>query len=348
MMKAVKYLFYGLLLMSLILGLLSPMIPIHASSTTVTLNAIADTYTFESQSSKNYGSSGTLVTGNNCPYRKYIFIKFNLSSIPPNSVILSATLRLYQTNQIDATVSVYRVLGDWSEMELTWSNKPGHETPAIDQVSTSSAGWYEWNVTSVVQAWVDGTYNNYGFMLLTNNMNDHYFKSREASENQPELVIEYLPPNTITYTVTETETQTIEQTVTETETVTETFTETTTITETETITETTTIAETTITETETLTETVTETFTDTQTVTDIQTTTQTINNTIYSTVTTTITMPTTYTATYTTTINQMITSTYGNETANYYVDLTNQLVPLIMVIGVICSLLGLVLSSTKG
>jgi len=233
-------------------------------------------------------------------------------------------------------------------MELTWSNQPGHETPAIDQVSTSSAGWYESNVTSVVQAWVDGTYNNYGFMLLTNNMNDHRCNSREASENQPELVIEYLPPNTITYTVTETETQTIEQTVTETETVTEIFTETTTITETETITETTTIAETTITETETLTETVTETFTDTQTVTDIQTTTQTINNTIYSTVTTTITMPTTYTATYTTTINQMITSTYGNETANYYVDLTNQLVPLIMVIGVICSLLGLVLSSTKG
>ena len=100
-----------------------------------------------------------------------------------------------------------------------------------------------------------------------------------------------------------------------------------TITETQTVTETTTVANTTITETQT----------------ETITTTQTINNTVYSTVTTTVAN-----TTYYTTIYETISPAYGNETANYYTDLANQLVPLVMVIGVICSLLGLLLSATGG
>ena len=85
-----------------------------------------------------------------------------------------------------------------------------------------------------------------------------------------------------------------------------------------------TVANTTITETETV------------------TTTQTINNTVTQTVTTTV-----GNTTYYTTIYETVSPTYGNQTVNYYTDLANQLVPLVMVIGVICTMLSLLLSATK-
>ncbi|RLI40010.1 hypothetical protein DRO64_09695 [Candidatus Bathyarchaeota archaeon] len=127
----------------------------------------------------------------------------------------------------------------------------------------------------------------------------------------------YSDPSLIPQLVICYESSTTSQTVTET------------VTETQTVTETTTVANTTITETQTVSETI--------------TTTQTINNTVTETVTTTIAS-----TTYYTTIYETISPAYGNETTNYYVDLTNQLMPLIMVIGVICTMLSLLLSATKG
>jgi len=280
--------------------------PIQASSTTTTLNPIADAYTQSSNPDTNYGSSTDLMIDGS--YGR-VYVKFNLSSIPSNSVIISATLKLYDHSTASYEVCVYPVSADWSESTITWNNQPDYNSSLQSCVTTPSTSgqWVSWDVTDIVEEWVEGGLENYGFVLKAseNGLEKFYSKEYSDSSKHPELIIEYVEPNTVTQTITET------------------------VTETQTVTETTTVADTTITETQTVSETI--------------TTTQTINNTVYSTVTTTVAS-----TTYYTTIYETISPAYGNQTVNYYTDLANQLVPLVMVIGVICTMLSLLLSATKG
>jgi len=330
-----------LLLAWLILMLTSPLfLGVEASSTTVTLNPSDDAHVYAYDSGSNYGSSEYVYVSGDSTFTYYGYIKFDLSSIPSGSAIVSAKLRLYGFYFYDAgtgNLEVYRVTGSWSESSITWDNKPGDAGSPTDTVAVPGSGntWVEWDVTDDVQAFIDGTYDNYGWVIKRTSGGRADFYAKEKGDHLPELVIEYIPPNTVTVT----ETQTVTQTVTETETVTETITET----------QTTTVANTTITETQTstITQTITETQTQTETVNQTITTTQTINNTVTETVTTTV-ANTTVTSTYYSTIYETVSPTYGNQTVNYYTDLANQLMPLVMVIGVICTMLSLLLSATKG
>ena len=285
------------------------MMPIYATSTT-SLSPTADAYVDEANPNNNYGSASTLDIGEDSNGNDdYIYIRFDLSGIPSDAVIVSAELKLYAKEGIadGKTVKIYRVLGDWSETGITWSNKPDNAANETDSAAIPSTNnWMVLDVTGDVEGFVNGSFSNYGWVIKCVDCSAvvKNFASREYSDasKRPKLVVEYVEPNTVTTTVTQT------------------------ITETQTVTETTTVANTTITETQT----------------ETITTTQTINNTVYSTVTTTVAN-----TTYYTTIYETISPAYGNETANYYVDLTNQLMPLIMVIGVICTMLSLLLSATK-
>jgi len=281
--------------------------PIQASSTTVTLNPIADAFTWSSHPDTNYGGENYLTVDDGY---KRIYIKFNLSSIPSGSVIISATLKLYDYCTTSYEVCVYPASADWSESTITWNNQPDYNSSLQSCSTTSSSAtgsWVSWDVTDIVKEWIEGNLENHGFVLKASGSGSDQFRSKEYSSNKPQLIIEYVEPNTVTQTITETVTET----------------------QTQTVTETTTVANTTITETQT----------------ETITTTQTINNTVYSTVTTTVAN-----TTYYTTIYETISPAYGygNQTANYYTDLANQLVPLVMVIGVICTMLSLLLSATKG
>jgi len=308
----------------LLIGLLVNLSPLAASTSTITIYPSDDTYVCADDATGNYGNSSRLKVGKNNgddQYEKIAYLKFDLSSIPDGAVIISATLKLYDETSVSINIKVYRVAEDWSESDINWNNKPSFdESYTYASVNSGGSGsWFEADITELVEEWLNGTYNNYGVALRAPSSNAYdqfYSKEDSDSSKHPRLVIEYVEPNTVTQTITET------QTVTETQMITETQTET------QTVTETTTIANTTITETTT------------QTVSETITTTQTINNTVYSTVTTTV-ANTTYT------IYETISPAYGNQTTNYYVDLTNQLMPLIMVIGVICTMLSLLLSATK-
>ena len=277
-----------------------------AASTTETLTASADAYVKSNAGDSNYGSDTELFAANQVNGADEItYIKFDLSGISSGSVIVSAKLKLWITSGGSCQICVYRVTSDWSENSVTYNTRPSASSESETCVSVGGLNtWAEFDITDLVQAWVNGTYDNYGVKIFPSESGKYaHFASREYSDSskRPQLVIEYVEPVTVTQTVTET------------------------------VTETTTVASTTYTETETMTETI--------------TTTQTINNTIYSTVTTTTTVANT---TYYTTIYETVSPTYGNQTANYYTDLANQLIPLVMVIGVICSLLGLLLSATGG
>ncbi|HSD84828.1 MAG TPA: DNRLRE domain-containing protein [Anaerolineae bacterium] len=120
-------------------------------------------------------------------------------NIPTGATINSATLSvyaLYATNQI---VQIHRVTAPWTESGVTWNNFGGSYDPNIvGSFVASSEGWQSVDVTALVQAWADGVYPNYGF-LLEQDPASSGFTTYASSDNgdlaaRPKLEICYTLP----------------------------------------------------------------------------------------------------------------------------------------------------------
>jgi len=333
-----------------------------AETQNVTLYPTDDAYVSSYYSGSNYGSDSKLIIKYDASDQRYAYLKFDLSSIPEEAVILNATLKLhisYTYQATGVTLSVYRVTGDWSESSIKYSNKPGNAGSASDQQTISGTGWIVFDVTEDVKAFVNGTYDNYGWVLKLPSSGSTKEVDIDSSEcgnegNYPRLEIEYIPPVTVTVTetVTETTTETVYVTTT-TENVT--ITETHTVTQTQTTTVNTTITDY-VTETQTTTVTQTDTIYTTETAytTETSTVTQTITDVITETATTTLTETSTVwaneTVTITTTITPTTTITETNSTVTQSIDyqaLAESLMPIVLIVGVLGTLLGLLLQSTS-
>jgi len=174
------------------------------ASETVTIYAIADSYVNSSSSNANYGSSGELRMEFDS-HQAYIYIMFDISSIPPYATILSANLSLYMTD-VSAegpwgmlVTGVHRCLDNtWNEYEINWSNKPGFEAEAT---STTSFGpivilnvYKKWNVTEDVKHSLGvGKLTEVLKFKSTEVYGDFTFQSREAS-HKPYLAVAYYTP----------------------------------------------------------------------------------------------------------------------------------------------------------
>ena len=279
---------------------------------TVTYNPVDDALADYNNPDTNYGSD-TILTISGSVYSG-IYLKFDLSDFTlPVERIVSVKLRIYNpTDNAANTVKACGVADDsWQEETLTYNNKPGRSSSCSDPVDAQANNWMELNITAFFSEFVSSSDKSFSIVVaLGSGISEVSVATKEYAESQywPELVIEYEP-------YTETTTQTITETVTETV-------------------------------TDTLTTTVTETYYN-DTITTTTTTYQTMTNIITETATTTITQTEWANQTVTTIITMTPTVTLGNQTINYYTDLANQLIPLVMVIGVICTMLSLLLSATK-
>ncbi len=138
-----------------------------------------------------YGSTGVV--------RSYL--RFDLSSIPAGSTIVSATLHLTQAAGQDypatsRTVTFYRVTGSWDENTLNWNNKPNYAEAVGSVTSTYNySGGFDINVTSLVSAWYNGTQPNYGIVAVGPETILGVYRAFFARGyvGQPELRIRYLP-----------------------------------------------------------------------------------------------------------------------------------------------------------
>jgi hypothetical protein len=138
-----------------------------------------------------YGSTG----------RVRSYLRFNLSSLPADSTITSATLRVYQVAGQDypgvtRTITFYRATGSWNESSITWNNRPGY-AEAVGSVHTTYnfAGWRDVDLTDLVRAWVAGSQTNYGLVAIGPESIEgvlRAFGSRESAYG-PELHISYVP-----------------------------------------------------------------------------------------------------------------------------------------------------------
>ena len=187
-------LFLGMLLTSMPQGNLqaaAPLAPSRApAAKTVTLYAQADAMVASGSPDANYGAGSLGVTQDSQSY-----IWFDLSSIPANAVIDSATLMLMPADIMGTgphSIGVGAVQNAWDESTVTWNTKPGVTTPGVF-TSVGDYTWQSWDVTALVQAWHAGSANNYGFALLTNAPGVS-FDSKETVPAPRLVVVGSLPP----------------------------------------------------------------------------------------------------------------------------------------------------------
>lgn len=203
-----------------------------AAPTLVTLGGAGDTYVYQYQATSNYCVDTQIKVG----YKQQNagLVRFDVSSIPADAVVTSASLQLYATSWsgADLSIGVYYITRTMSSCQATWSvasagnpwgsagcnNTATDRRPAPEsQLTTGGPSvWYSWPLTQVVQGWVSGSLANNGVLLrgasslLTNMMS---FASADNTNTgwRPKLVVYYtggagVPTATPTVTPSQTST----------------------------------------------------------------------------------------------------------------------------------------------
>jgi RHS repeat-associated protein len=185
-----------------------------------------DTYILKGSPGSNYDLYTTLAVGeknNATNSAARSLIKFDLSSIPADATIVSASLSLWTSQDLsdtDTAVDVYRLKVPFSESQSTWnqaatgaswqtagaSGANDRESAAIGSVSIlSNEPLNQEKQISLdpakVQEMIDGTFTNNGFLLKTSGeLNDRFSyissdSSSSLASQRPKLVIQYTSPS---------------------------------------------------------------------------------------------------------------------------------------------------------
>jgi hypothetical protein len=186
--------------------------PIWGWTATITLTPVKDTYVDQSTPMSQYGNS-TLIdaqypfTSTSWEKTKVFnstretLIQFDLSSIPRGTQINAAYLKLYSNYnpkfRPDAATRAYAILGSWNRT-TTWNTRPPHASSYEDStVVKNTRQYFQWNVTALVQDWVNGTETNYGVKIRSEGGGSLYFSSSKSSSNKPILYIQYNAPTSM-------------------------------------------------------------------------------------------------------------------------------------------------------
>jgi Domain of unknown function (DUF4347)/Bacterial cadherin-like domain/Bacterial Ig domain len=166
---------------------------------------------------KNFGTSTTLIADRESADLQRVLVQFDLSAIPANATINSATLKM-QATQIGGAlnIGVYEIQESWSEglkdggvdaaswnerqTATPWTSAGGTFDPTpLASINTNAVGQHSWDVTSLVQAWVDGSKVNNGVMIGSpdggGNRTVTYDSRESVGGTAPVLVIDYTVNN---------------------------------------------------------------------------------------------------------------------------------------------------------
>ncbi|MFA5764331.1 MAG: LamG-like jellyroll fold domain-containing protein, partial [archaeon] len=145
-----------------------------------------DAYVESSSPTRNYGADTTINIRATDAARS--LIEFNLSEIDSASIITNATLRLYLSSKgtgASIPVIIQTINNSWVEGTgidqntndgVTWNNRSGNQiwnSSGVDfnsyiwaNTTVSSEGvFYTWDITPLVQGWINGTYENNGILI---------------------------------------------------------------------------------------------------------------------------------------------------------------------------------------
>lgn len=171
--------------------------------------AVADATIVQGHADRNLGDVIQIVVGYDNlqdPIGQTLrgLVYFDVSEVPLGTQITSSTLLLHLTSSydfglgIERTVTTRRVTEPWSESTVTWNTAPGYaEAYGSAAVGHWEYGWYPFDVTALVQAWIDGEHPNYGIMLQAHEGLEPVWRGFSAREGQfpPKLEISYMDPS---------------------------------------------------------------------------------------------------------------------------------------------------------
>ena len=135
-------------------------------------------------------------------------LRFDLSSIPAQATITSATLELWlEQNSFDpVAISAHRVTAAWNEATATWNERdagvpwttPGGDFDPAPLATTTVAPttdvFYGWPITDLARAWHAGTQPNHGVILVApTGSNPNSFSASDGSTpaQWPRLTVTY-------------------------------------------------------------------------------------------------------------------------------------------------------------
>jgi hypothetical protein len=182
-----------------------------------------DTYLQSISGTADFGKDVAIAVGENNNATGRVtrgVIKFDLSAIPSNATIVSATLSLWTANDLsdnDRMLHVYRLKVPFDESQATWTqsaaginwqgegasgaeDRESFETGSIQILADEPIGAQKQIPLSaaMIQELVNGSFINNGFVILVDDeSNDRFnYKSSDSSNvsNRPMLVIEYTLP----------------------------------------------------------------------------------------------------------------------------------------------------------
>lgn len=173
--------------------------------------ATKDSYVKSSTPATNYGGEDSVTVGSvtlPSPAESRALMAFDLSALPADAVILTATLELYQTNPYISGIVIHTqaLTSTWTENGVMWSNQPGATTADEAVEGDLSGSWRRWNITAIAQKWQAGALTNHGVQLVyVSGANfAQIFSSREGA-NPPRLVVEYVRQTPVLYVQADTQ-----------------------------------------------------------------------------------------------------------------------------------------------
>ena len=140
-------------------------------------------------------------------YRSYL--QFDYDILPANAEIVSADLKLYQFASIGVRGFVFpgglhQTTQNWTEDNLIYmTSQPDYfSTPeSTASVTVGDTGWLTWNITDLLQGWIDGSIVNYGVVIkaINEGVGNNYINchSSDYTDNPilcPKLEINYYVP----------------------------------------------------------------------------------------------------------------------------------------------------------
>jgi glucose/arabinose dehydrogenase len=142
---------------------------------------------------QNFGGAPELVVKHwsDGDYQRRTYLRFAVTGVVGRAVV---RLRGALSSAGDMPVAIYPVSSiTWAESALTWNTQPpaGATAIASTRVTSTSATWYEWDVTPYVRSERAAGRTTVAFALAATATTAPLasFASREASSNRPELLV---------------------------------------------------------------------------------------------------------------------------------------------------------------
>ncbi|MDI7743141.1 DNRLRE domain-containing protein [Lysinibacillus fusiformis] len=149
-------------------------------------------------------------------------LKFDVSSIPAGSVIISSNMNLWYSstnNKNPINVSIHNVTKGWTENQANWNSaKTSPLTPwttkggdynssplstniGLSEVPDLAIAEIKWDIpTSIIGNWINNAQNNNGLLLKSDSENTEIYKKFVSSEHtignqfHPKIIVTYKTP----------------------------------------------------------------------------------------------------------------------------------------------------------